>query len=330
MQRIMEDIRTGQFSNVYLLYGEEDYLRRQFRDKLKTALVNTDDVMNYQHFEGKDIATGKLIDLAETMPFLSDRRVIVVENSGFFKSSEEELAQYIKEICSTTYIIFSESEVDKRNKMYKAVQAAGCVSEFGVQDENTLKRWILGMLKKENLQISERAMGLFLEKTGTDMEVISRELEKVICYAMGRDAILPEDVEIMCTPQIGNHIFDMIRAVSEGRRGEALNLYYDLLALKEPPMRILFLLAKQFDSIMQVKELKGRNYDNKVIAEKLGIAPFLANRYASQSGGFTREALRRAVEACVTAEEDVKTGKLVDRLSVELLIIQLSSREERK
>ena len=85
MQRLNEDIKTGQLKNLYLLYGEEAYLRRQYRDRLKTAIIG-EDTMNYHYFEGKDISVGEIIDLAETMPFFADRRLIVLENSNLFKS----------------------------------------------------------------------------------------------------------------------------------------------------------------------------------------------------------------------------------------------------
>lgn len=85
MQRINEDIKSGQFRQIYLLYGEESYLRKQYRDRLKDAMTEDGDTMNYSYFEGKDISVGAVIDLAETLPFFADRRVIVVENSGLFK-----------------------------------------------------------------------------------------------------------------------------------------------------------------------------------------------------------------------------------------------------
>ena len=99
MKSIDEDIKTGQFQNVYLLYGEEAYLKRQYKEKLLKAMVTQGDTMNFSAYEGKDIAQGELIDLAETLPFFAERRVILVEDSGFFKNSAEELAAYIPEVA---------------------------------------------------------------------------------------------------------------------------------------------------------------------------------------------------------------------------------------
>ena len=81
MQRINEDIKSGNFRQMYLLYGEEAYLRKQYRDRLKKAMISDDDTMNYSYLEGKDISIGAVIDLAETLPFFADRRVVVVKQS---------------------------------------------------------------------------------------------------------------------------------------------------------------------------------------------------------------------------------------------------------
>ena len=146
MKSLNEDLKTGQLNNVYLLYGEEAYLKKQYRDKLRNAMISPDDNMNYAHYEGKGINVKEVIDLAETLPFFADRRVIIMENTGFFKTSSEELAEYIKEIPETTAIIFVEAEIDKRGKLYKAVQKKGRAVELGRQDEGTLLRWIAGRI----------------------------------------------------------------------------------------------------------------------------------------------------------------------------------------
>ena len=130
MKNLNEDIKTGKFRPVYLLYGEEAYLKKQYKDKLTKAIFPDGDSMNYAYFEGKGIAVTELIDLGETMPFFAERRLIVVENSGFFKNATAELADYMKVMPDTTCFIFVESEVDKRGKLFKAVKDKGCVVEM--------------------------------------------------------------------------------------------------------------------------------------------------------------------------------------------------------
>lgn len=324
MQRLIQDIKTGNFNQIYLLYGEEAYLRRQYRDRLKEAVIG-DDTMNYHYYEGKNISIGEVIDQAETLPFFAERRLILVENSGLFKSGGEVLADYLKEPAATAYFVFVEPEVDKRSRLFKTVQAKGSAVEFAVRDEATLKRWVLGMVKKENKRISEAALEFFLEKTGTDMENIRREIEKLFCYCLDKEAITADDIDAVCTKRLSNHIFDMVGAIADKKQKKALELYYELLAQKEPPMRIMFLIARQFNLLLQVKELRGKGYSNKTIGEKVGLPGFVAGKYVTQASRFRTEELRDAVELCVDTEEAVKTGKMNENMGVEMLIVRYSS-----
>lgn len=323
MKQINEDIRQNHLRPCYLLYGEERYLRRQYRERLQKALCGAGDNMNTHFYEGKDIPVGEIIDLAETLPFLADRRVIFITDSGLFKSGSEKMAEYLAQPSETAFFVFTESEVDKRSKLFKTVQSKGYAAEFTVQDENTLKRWIAGVLARDGKRISEDTVRLLLTKTGTDMDNIQSELEKLICYCMDREVITDSDVECVCTTQVSSHIFDMINAIAEKKPQRALTLYYDLLALKEPPMRILFLIARQCNLLLQAKELKSMGYDNRAVGSRLGVPPFIAGKYLTQASRFSTPALRSAVEQCVEAEEAVKSGRMNDRMSVEMLILSV-------
>ncbi len=325
MKDLIEDIKRRRLKPVYLLCGEEAYLRQLYKKKLKEAVLPGGDEMNLSVYTGKGIDPKAVIDQAETMPFFAEKRLLILENSGFFKNASPELADYVKEIPESACLVFVEEEVDKRGKLYKAVKSSGRVVEFSRQDEKSLMRWILGNVKKEQKKITESAVRLFLEKAGTDMGNIQMELEKLFCYTLGKDEILPEDVEEICTTRTENKIFDMIRAIAEKQQKKALDLYYDLLSLKEPPMRILFLIARQFNQLLQVKELKNHGYDANGIAAALKLQGFVVRNAIGQAERFTYEELKEAVRECVDTEEAVKTGKLGDQMSVELLIVKFSS-----
>ena len=321
MKTLQEDLKTGNFKHIYLLYGEEAYLVRQYRDRLRDSLCVEGDTMNTSVFSGKDIRPASLIDLSETMPFFAERRVIFVENSGFFKKSPEDLAAYLGELPETTYFIFVEEEVDKRGKMYKQVKKFGSVVEFKRQTDAVLMQWILGKLKKENKRITRPVMELFLDKTGTDMELITQELEKLLCYTMEKDVIEAADVEAICANQINGKIFDMVDAIGRKEQKKALDLYYDLLMLKEPAMRILYLVTRHFQILMQLRDMTGKGFDNKQMAAKAGVPEFAVRKYLGQAKSFSLAQLEEIVRASVQTDENIKIGQMADQLAVELLII---------
>lgn len=325
MQTINEDIKNGTFRRVYLLYGDEDYLKLQYKNKLLRALVTEGDTMNFSRFEGKEAQVPALIDLAETMPFFAEHRVILVEDSGFFKNAAPQLAEYLPDMPETTCMIFIEKEVDKRSKTYKSLKDIGRMVEFKTPDEKMLTRWVLTVLQKNGKKLTQPTMQLFLEKAGNSMGNIDRELEKLICYVGDREIIQMDDVEEICTGQTENRIFDMIHMMAEKRQKEALELYYDLLALKEPPMRILFLLVRQFNILLQVKTMVAAGMEQNQISDRAGLRSFTIRRYRSEAGHFSVQKLKEALRDCARAEEDVKTGRLDDRLSVELILVKYSA-----
>ncbi len=366
MKTIVDDIKTGNLKHVYLLFGVESYLVRQYVGNLRRALGAQGDSMNCSVFEGEDIDLAQIIDLAETMPFFADHRTIVIKNSGLFKVGKKEkdadkakdadgeadkdakddggdgearkgkkksaakadavnpLVDYMDEIPETTYFIFSEDNVDKRSKLYKRIAKVGYAAEFKRRPDGELTRWVLGRLKKEGKKIINPMMEVFFEKTGNDMEIINSELEKLLCYTMGRDVVTAEDVEEICTTQLSDKVFDMIEAIALKEQERALNLYYDLLLLKVAPMMILSLINRQFNILLQLSELAGQGYNTKILAEKLGVRDFVVNKNLRQMRHFTHAQLLTALRDGVRADEDVKSGKMSDRLAVELLIVKFS------
>lgn len=324
MKSLQEDMKKQDFKRVYLFYGEESYLKQQYKNKMKKALLSEEDGMNFTMYEGKKTEPRAVIDQAETMPFFADRRVIMLEDTGFFKNQCADMPEYLAELPEYLCMIFIEDEVDKRSRMYKAVKKYGRVVEFAKQDSRTLMQWAARRMTAEGKKITQRDMELFLTKTGTDMGNIEQEMEKLFGYTMGRDIITAADIEAVCTSQISSHIFDMLRAVTEKKQKKALDMYYDLLALKEPPMRILFLLARQFNLTLQVKQLMSEGYDQSAIAKRTGLQPFVVRNYTAYTRSYTTEELRTIVEECIQTEQSVKTGRLNDVLSVELLLVKFS------
>jgi len=319
MQILNQDIKERTFKPVYLLFGEESFLKTSYKNRLKSAVIG-DDTMNFSGFAGKGLDLDEVIRMADTMPFFTEYRLILIEDSGFFKNAADKLVEYLPTIPDTTCLLFVESEVDKRNRLYKKVKELGYAAEMKRQDTAQLAKWAGTILAKEGKKITSRTMDVFLSMTGDDMEHIRMELEKLISYTLGRDVITEADIEAICTVRVTSKVFDMVSAIVNRNPRKAMDLYEDLLTLKEPPMRILFLIARQFNQLLQVKELLGRGMDRSGIAARLKMQPFVVGKVMPQAKQFSREQILSYVEFCVDTEEAVKSGRLQDRLAVELLI----------
>ena len=342
---IDNDIKENSFKQVYLLYGPESYLLRQYRDKLFAALDinNPDNAMNISEFKGSGIDENEIISIADTIPFFAEARTIVITDSGFFKSSPDKLADYIKkDIPESTRIIFIENEkgdpeqsdkaeakeVDKRSKMFKAVKEKGSAVLFSTQSETVLKSWIANrLLKSCDRKISGQTLDYFLSKTGFSMCNIKNETDKLISYTEGKTEITAEDIDDIVTPRTQDKVFDMINAMVRGKQKEALSLYYDMLSLRVPTQKILFNVINQFNSMLMAKELRQKGCNSATIAEKMRLGAansWRVDKMLSNANEYSVEQLKDAVICGVQTDERIKKGLISDRLGLEMLIIKYS------
>lgn len=324
MKTINEQIKKNELKHCYLLYGEEAYLRHQYRDKLCAAICPDGDDMNITRFVGKGISGTEVADIAETLPFFADRRVIIIEDSGWFKQGADGFEERLGQFPDTTYFIFVETEVDKRGKLYKKVKELGYPAEMKTPKAKDLMIWLVKQCQNEGKQLTEEAAECLLEEAGASMNQLQMELEKVISYALERDSITLADVQAVCVNQAENKIFDMLDAIGNQNREQAVKLYQDLLALREPAMRILYLLTRQIHILLQVSELVRLQMDTATIASKVGIPPFTVGKYKNQVKHFRYEQLLEMLDACQETDAGIKQGRWQDTIGLELLIVQFS------
>lgn len=324
MKTIDIDIKEKQLKHVYLLYGEERYLIRQYRDKLKKAIIDPDDTMNISSYEGGDVDVKELIIAADTMPFFAERRLILVQDSKLFKKSTKELAEYMSQIPDTAYFVFVEDEVDEKGNLFQAVKKAGSAVKFVTPKEDILRKWIIGRISKEGKDITQAAYQRFIDMTGTDMENIEKELEKLICYTMEKKAIEIADVEAVTTEQISSKIYELINLIANHKQTQALDMFYDLLAQKEKISRILYSMTKHFESLLTIKIMTSQGFHVKEIEDRTGLKDWMIKRYLGQAKSFSIEQLEKAVQDGVRYETDIKTGHIEEQIAVELFIIEYS------
>lgn len=321
MLKIAEELKTNVISRYHLIYGEERYMVRYYKHCLIEKLSLPDDEMNCTVFQGDDVKESLIADVGHILPFMAPQRLIVVQDSGFFKSASD-MADYLEEFPNSTFVVFVEREVDKRNRLFKWMGKNGCVTECQTQSEPMLKQWIAGYLKRAGKSISAKTAEYLIERAGTDMEMLNNELDKLIGYTGSCPVIEPSDIDAICTGATVSKIFDMIDAVAFGERDRALRLYDDLLANKEQPMSILYLFSRHINILLQIKELSASGLNKNELARKIGIPPFTVQKYGKQASLFKRDKLLKMLNDRINYEESFKKGRLSDQMAVELFFIQ--------
>lgn len=324
MKKILEHIKKNTYPKFYLFYGSEKYMVSQMKEQLKNALVSKEDTMNYSYFEGKNTDSLEVAELAKTLPFFSDHRLIILDQTGLGKKTDDKFLEQLKECADTTVMIFVEDDVDKRSKIYKYLSKEGHVVSFEAASDKDLAKWIQSLLKREQKQMSSPVLRSFLYRCGSDMFTLKNELEKLVSYTDDRTEITQKDLDALTSSQTTNQIFVMLEAIARKQRDKVLTLYYDLIELKESPFGILALLVRQCNQLLQVKDLESRGQNNSTIAKKIKVPPFVVGKLKEQAKLFRMDTLYQMVEACAKTDEQIKSGIISDRVGVELLLIEFS------
>lgn len=324
MANISEDVKTKKYKPVYLIYGDEGYLREFNRKKLLKALVREGDSLNYASFSGKDADINEIISLSQTLPFMAEKRVVFVKDSGFFKNACDELTEYLSDPGNDTVLIFDEENVDKRSRNFKAVEKLGGTFEAKEMKEAELKNWISVYFGKNGKKIRESTAELLISRAGKDMEQLSSEINKLIDYVGVREIVEDEDVKAVSIRIPSDVIFQMIDAMASKRQREAVGLYYELLASKQKPFGILSLIERHFRILLIVKEMSDKRYSQDEIAQSAKVRPFTIRNYRNQASKYSKQTMKKILDECAQAEAEAKSGKIDELLAVELIVIRYS------
>ena len=325
MNTVEEDIRKGTYRRAYLLCGEENYLKEYYSNALRRALIPEGDTINLNRYSGKEADPAVLISQSETLPFFSEHRLIMIRDSGLFKRGGDMLADYCQSIPETTVFVFIETDIDKRSRLYKAVRTCGAVLELNYQKADALTGWIVRRLQKEKKQIQRGALQLLLERAGSDMYVLSNEMNKLIAYTGERDGITREDVDRVCIEQLESKVFKMIEAAASRDKEKAFSMYRDLVFLKEPPLRILAVMASHFRRLLLVRDLRDQGYDRQSIESRTGMQSYVLRGLIGQAEYFDADAIRGILSMCASADESIKTGRMQEQMAVELVLVRIVS-----
>jgi len=322
---VLSDLKQGTLKNLYLLYGEEAELRRVYTERLIRAVGNETDGMNFQRFDGRAATPDAIMEAADTMPFFAESRTILVKDSGLFKSKQDELADYLKALPPTTYLIFSEAEADRKYRLYKTVEECGCAQEFVRLTGQALKTEVAVRIAKAGLRVKESTVDYLLEQTGTDLTAVQNQLDKVCAYAMGREELTKEDVDAVVTNLAEREAYLLTGAVADRDRKAAMDCYYELMRMKAKaaePMGLIVQLINLFQLLLQIKELRLKGEDEKTIISRVKVNPGRYYYLKKQAAVRTREELIGVLKDCVRAEEDIIRRGMNDRVTLEMLIVR--------
>lgn len=320
MKVLNNDLKTSTFKGIYVLSGDDEFLKNSYKKRLKSAIVG-EDQMNFAYFEGKGIDIDAVIEFANTLPFFSEYRCILIEESLWFKSGNEKFLNYISTKPDSTKIIFVEKDLDKRSKLYKKVKELGYIAELNHPTNDELMNWTGNIINKSGKNITVSNMNLFIARVGNDMERLKSELDKLLSFTLDKDIIEEEDIIAVTSISLTNRIFELVKSITNNKIQDALDIYEDLVALKEPPIKIMILITRQFNQLLQIKELATAGFSEKDIISSMKLNPYVVKNLMRRARGFDMAMLLSYVKNAIELEEAIKQGNINDKLALEMLML---------
>lgn len=327
MQRIKNDIKNEIFSKIYLLYGAETYLMEYYAKQIIEQCTDSE-TRDFNLLKiSAELPDEKTTDeFISSYPFMSNRKILYIRNSGLFKKASESQKKYwvgvFDELPDYVTIIFSETEADKRNALYKQLAKAGYTHEFPYMEERALMQWTAKILNFDNLSINAADAAYLVEICGPSMNNIKNELDKLIAYKHEKSVVTREDIELVTVKSIENRIFDMINDVIRKKKKSAFEKLNDLKTLNEEPIKIISIIFKKFSGYKKLYAL--RNRPIKEICSLCGMYEKYAKADMALLKTIPQSKINNIMETCMEMDFGIKSGKIDKWLAVDILMTKIA------
>jgi len=328
----------------YILHGKNDFSLQQALEEIKNELGNKEMLeVNTSTLDGQQLRLSQLIDACSTVPFLCPCRLVIVKgllgrletksgperrstrSKAKNSSALEEwagLTEYIKRMPPTTILVLVDGEVKSGNRLMKSLAPLAKVKGFAPLNDRDLGDWVQGRIKEGGGKISPAALKLLVGLVGTDLWVMSSEIDKLLAYCSGQ-VISEDNVKQLTSYTREANIFALVDAILEGRSSQAQQLLHRLLRDGASPSYILAMITRQLRLIVLAKD-RGRKRSQPGISDSLeSISDYSLEKALKQGKAFSLERIKKAYDKLLEADVGIKTGKYEGDLALDLLVVEL-------
>ncbi|MFT8322397.1 MAG: DNA polymerase III subunit delta [Bacillus sp. (in: firmicutes)] len=336
IQNLWKNIKKKEFASIYLLYGTEAFLINETKQLLIQTAVDIDEEdFNLSSYDLEETPIEVALEDAETIPFFGERKVLLLHNPFFLTAEKtkskvehnvKKLEAYIKEPSPYTILVFigNYEKLDERKKITKELKKNSSVLEAKKLTEAELKNWMKQRASYNKVEMDEAALETMLQLAGTNLFLLTSEVDKMALYVQDSRLITKEIVEELVAKSLEQNIFTLVDKIISRQIDQALRIYYDLLKQNEEPLKILAIITNQFRLIYQVKGLAQTGYGQQQIASVLKVHPFRVKLAAGQAQKFTEEQLKKCIGLFAEADYQMKTGGMNKNMIIEMILFQLN------
>lgn len=338
LRAAVKAIRDKQYASVYVLYGEESFLKEEFITFARKEMVDPAYLdFNLSEYDCMEQSLPDILQDAETFPFMAEHRLVVAHNA-FFLTGAKPSGQIKQEIApqvlagyldnpppfSTVIFTVASEKLDERKKIVKTLQQTAAMISFAPLKDTDLYAWIERRAKKYDAEIEREDAAKLVARCGSELRLLDRELEKLALYA-GKEAMIDERaIELLASRTLEHDVFALVEAVVAGRLAEAFRILYDHMKTGEEPIKLMALFARQIRLLLSCKIWAPRGYSQQQLAGMLKVHPFAVKKAMEQSRHFDERALRKLLVICAEEDFRMKSGRIDKQLAVELFITKVA------
>lgn len=326
-------LKSGQIGECYLFEGAEEYIKQQALKQLCAKLLPAGlEEMNQTDLTDPD--ADALIAAAETLPFMAEKRIVIVRECSLISSgrkSEDErkaeaISEYLSHIAPSVCIVFYvKGKADGRKKLYTLLKKKNAIVDFSPMNDIECVDWARKAMRRMGKNLSGEAAGQLVFTVGRDAALLRQEMEKLASYLGDRTDVLPEDIDAVCTRSTECTVFQMVDAQVAGNNDAAFGLLRDMVRSGESRMGILAMLLRQYRILYHMRCLMDDRTPQNTQASLLGIPPFSVGRTQQQARRFSRERLREAYDYLMEYEYLLKQGRIPQEGCAENAMLRLES-----
>lgn len=317
---------------IQVIYGTNTIRIEEQATQLAEDYLGETDEFSLVSLNYRETTVEAIIEEAQTLPFLSDRKAIIINDAFSLTGAKvksdvehniELFLDYIQNKNDDTLLIFKvfNEQLDKRKKITKLMMKEGAVTEVREMTEAEIKDFIKRLLKDEGMDIGDRALEMFLERTGINYSNVKSELEKVMLYAEER--ITEEDIAEVVSISMEQNIFQLTEYVLNGRKEEAVKLVRQLILQKNEPIQLLHLIISQFRLLYQVKLLSAEGFAQDYMAKQLKVHPYRVKLALREARRHRQEKLEEKMIVCRNMDYKFKSSYLDRDTLFELFIMEI-------
>lgn len=331
--QLIRDLKNGEFAPLYIISGEETYLKEYYLRQLREKVVDPAFAdFNLIEFEGKGLTVEQLNEAIDSYPAMSEKKLIIVSDFDLFKPPAgfsdvlpDILGDLPEYVCLVFYYDVLEGKPDKRTKLYKTLEKTACFAEFSHQEERELVAWLERRARALGCSIAPEDASYMIFLCGNSMTNLAGEMEKAAAHTT-TGIIKKYNIDAVCSPVLDAVVFDLTDAITAGKFDRAVTLVGELIAQKNSEVMIFTTITRHIQRLYAAKLCAEARAGDKQLMEMIGSkSPYYARQIQNAARRVPLTWLRHAASICARTDSALK-GSAVDRQKqIELALLSMAA-----